>query len=340
MPRHSLVTGATGFIGRVLTARLRDRGDCVRIVSRRADVQRRTQRDLRVAGDVRHYSLDLTSPAALPPGLLDGVDVVFHLAGKAHALSEQRSANDVEYQAANVDSTARLLEAAVAAGVSTFVFVSSAKAAGEPAKWNGAPLDEGVDLPPDTPYGRSKRAAEELVLIAGQRHGLHVCNLRPTLVYGPGVKGNLHKMLHAIDHRRFPPLPDVGNRRSLVYVGDVARAALLAAAAPEAAGQTYLVTDGQEYSTYRLYTAAAAALDRRMPTVTTPMWALSSAAKAGDAVWRLTGRRAPIDSPALDRLVESAWYSSSKITRSLGYRPVHTFETALPAMVARYRADR
>ncbi|MDQ3663497.1 MAG: NAD-dependent epimerase/dehydratase family protein, partial [Actinomycetota bacterium] len=196
-----------------------------------------------------------------------------------------------------------------------------------------------VSIDPRTPYGRSKAAAERLVLAVGQEHEMHTCNIRPVLVYGPGVKGNLHKMLRAVDKRRFPPLPEVHNRRSLIYVGDVARALLLAAEHPGAAGQTFVVTDGVEYSTRQLYEAVAGALGRAVPPVSAPLWSLRALARAGDGAGRLIGRRTPIDTPALGRLVESAWYSSDRIRDELGYEPLSTFDTALPEMVAHYRAS-
>ncbi len=269
----------------------------------------------------------------LPDGLLAGVDVVFHLAGKVHDLAELAPDEDA-YRAANVAGTRALLCAAAAAGVRRFVFMSSLAAVGDTGD---ALADESVATPPTTPYGRTKLEAERLVLAVGERHGMHVCNLRPALVYGAGGKGNLPRMLEAIDRRRFPPVPELGNRRSLVGVGDVVQAALLAAERPEAAGQTYVVTDGRAYSTRDMYVAMARALGRRPGRATVPRWCLTGLARAGDLAGRAGGRRFPFDSAALERLTGSAWFSPARIARELGFQPAQTLETALPEMVAEYR---
>ena len=95
--------------------------------------------------------------------------------------------------------------------------------------------EDGVE--PDTPYGRSKLAAEELVL-----HGGYVPEpvvLRLCMVYGPQAKGNIEKMIEAVRRNRFPPLPEMGNRRSMVHVQDVVQAAVLAGTHPAAVGQAY-----------------------------------------------------------------------------------------------------
>src|SRR2546426_7006349 len=157
-----------------------------------------------------------------------GCDIVYTLAGKAHALKEVRGDEDV-YRAINTEGTRHVLEGAVAIGARAFVLFSSVKAMGE---GGSRCLDESFDGQPETPYGRSKLEAERAVLEIGRRTGIHVTCLRFPLVYGPGDKGNLFRMIAAIDRGVFPPLPELGNRRSMVHVVDAVRAAVLAAGAP------------------------------------------------------------------------------------------------------------
>jgi nucleoside-diphosphate-sugar epimerase len=332
MGKRCLVTGASGFIGRALCQELTAQGGAVlAVMRRRSDGPWEEQANLDLAAGAPDR-LERARP--LLAELLADVDVVFHLAGKVHDLAE-RVPDQVAYQAANVDATRALLEAAVdQPRMPRFVFMSSLAVVGDTGR---ALADESVATPPTTPYGRSKLAAERLVLAAGERHGLHVCNLRPALVYGPGAKGNLPRMLEAIDHRRFPPVPELGNRRSLVGVGDVVSAALLAAERKEAAGQTYAVTDGRAYSTRGMYVAMARALGREPGAVTVPRWCLAGLARTGDLIGRARGRRFVFDSAALERLTGSAWFSAGKIARELGWQPTQTLEAALPAMVAEHR---
>jgi nucleoside-diphosphate-sugar epimerase len=166
---------------------------------------------------------------------------------------------------------------------------------------------------------------------------MHVCCLRPALVYGPGVKGNLLRMMGAVDAGRFPPVPDTGNRRSMVHVDDLVQAAKLAAEKPAANGKTYIVTDGRNYSTREMYVMMAETLGRKVPSWTVPAWLLRGGGYIGDLIGRITGRRFPVDSEAIARLLGSACYSSRKIELELGYRPVRDLGSALPEMVESYR---
>jgi nucleoside-diphosphate-sugar epimerase len=323
---RALVTGAGGFIGRHLIERLRHDGYAVRALVREAGCPGDWPVGVEVvAGDVR-------DPQAMKAAAA-GCRAIFHLAGKAHALTEVQGDEEV-YRAVNTEGTRHIMEGAVAGGAERFVLFSSVKAMGE---GGSRCLDEAFNGRPETPYGRSKLEAERLVWEIGARAGLHVSCLRLPLVYGPGNKGNLFRMIAAIDKGRFPPLPELGNRRSVVHVANVVEAAFLAAGAPVANGQCYIVTDGLPYSTRELYEWICLALGRPIPRWHVPVWALRLLGYAGDAVGRLRGRRFLFDSDALDKLIGSAWYSSEKIARELGYRPSVTFEQALPELIAWYR---
>jgi len=321
-----LITGASGFIGRHLTDRLLREGRSVRAVvhagAQPADFHGRAEvivEDVRDAGAMK-------AAAA-------GVDTVFHLAAKVH---DREGGGDhvAAYHAINVEGTRNMLEAAVAGGTKRFVFFSSVKAMGEePTECR----DESWDAVPLTAYGKSKLAAEQLVFEYGQRNNLDVACLRLPLVYGRGVKGNLLRMIEAIDRGLFPPLPRFGNHRSMVHVEDVVQSALLVSETPTARGRCYLVTDGRAYSTRELYVLIRQALGRGIPAWHLPLWALKVAGVAGDAIGSVLGKRCLFDSNALDKLIGSAWYSSERISRELGYRPTHSFEDALPEMIAWYR---
>ncbi len=259
---------------------------------------------------------------------LPAADVCFHLAGKAHALSETRQ-DEAAYFSINTDGTRKLLESCRAAGVRRFVFFSSVKAMGE----GGAEAqDESAECRPETPYGASKREAERLVLEGGYVPEPVV--LRLSMVYGPTRRGNLPRMIEAVARGRFPPLPETGNRRSMVHVEDVVEAALLAARHPRAAGQTYIVTDGRGYSTRQIHAWICDALGKPRPGWTLPLGVLQMVARLGDGVGALRQRRFAFDSQALDKLVGAALYSSARIERELGFQPQRDLRAALPEIVA------
>lgn len=304
-----IVTGASGFVGRALCERLQAEGRAVTAVMRRpADGPWDSARRVDLGREL------------IPDALLAGVDTVFHLAGKAHALADSPDAEE-DYRRSNVQSTLDLLAAARRCGVRAFIYFSSVKA-----------IAEGPDgTPPDTPYGRSKLAAERAVLEGGDVP--HAVVLRPSLVYGPHPKGYLELMIRAIRGGWFPPLPELGNGRSMVHRNDLAEAALLCAQDPRARGRTYVVTDGTGYSTRRIYELILDALGRAPPRWNLPVALLRLAALGGDAIGRLRGRRFSLDSDVIEKLIGSAVYDGLPIRQELGFRPRRSLEDSIREMV-------
>ncbi len=210
-----------------------------------------------------------------------------------------------------------LAEAAGRAGVRRLVFLSSVKAMGDPGD---DCIDETWPVPPASAYGLAKREAEAVLLATGERFGMHVVCLRLAMVYGAGGRGNLERMTALVRRGWFPPLPETGNRRSMVHVADVVAAMRLVAGEPRAAGRSYIVAHPQTHSGRQLYDALRAASG--MPPVgwAVPRGVLAAAARLGDLGAAVLGRRMPLDSEALDRLLGSACYSPARIERELGWR--------------------
>lgn len=328
--RNVLVTGATGFIGQKLVQALERRPEiAIHVLARNISRVESMWGRHRVVGRPG----DLEAIRSLDH-VCDDVDTVFHLAGFAHAVSVSPSEEEAIHKRITVGGTEALLAVAIRAGVRRFVFVSSVKATGE----GGAGLiDENDESVPTTAYGRAKRAAEEVILTAGKRGDIETVVLRLPLVYGAGSKGNIPRMITAIDHGRFPPLPEVGNRRSMVHVDDVVQALLLAADRPQAIGQIYLVTDEGAYSSCEIYQAICNSLGKRPWPSLIPAALLRTLAYAGELLERWSGRRFPFNRQVLEKLLGSAWYSSAKIRHDLGFQPRWTFYTALPEMIEAYR---
>ena len=323
--RHVLITGAAGFIGNALSERLAALGARVTGMVRRS-----------VPGvwhDEFICDLDVPEEQLLP----ESIHIVFHLAGRVHQPDDDPKV-DTPYMRTNVAGTRWLLEAARAREVRRFVYVSSTKAMGE---GTAETVDEETRPRPQDAYGRSKLAAERLVLDAGSKTNLETVVVRLPAVYGPGSKGNIAQMLERIRSGRFPPLPEFGNRRSLVHVANVVDALLLVGSHPNAAGEEFLVTDGCDRSTRALYEAMCAALGKAVLPWSIPRWALGLTARAGDGIADLTGLPVPMDSVRYSKLAGSASYSCEKLSSRLGYTPKHTLAQGLSAMVAELeRAER
>lgn len=315
MSKEVLVTGANGFIGTRLCRLLTSHGYKIRILSHK-----------RLDDNSEAFQMDLASDNC-PLGLCTGIEAIFHLAGKAHDLAE--NSEDVKhYFDINTEGTRKLLEAARQADVKQFIFFSSVKAVGN---LENQLMDESVTAEADTPYGQSKFAAEQLVLFGGYVPKPVV--IRPSMVYGKAEKGNLARMIRAIARGVFPPLPETQNLRSMVHVDDVARAALLAAENPNAAGQIYIVTDGHFYSTRQIYDWIRSALAKPSIGWSIPLGLLNGLAKTGDFISQILGRRFLFDSAALQKLTGSACYSSAKIEAELGFQPDYDLQQALPDIV-------
>jgi len=230
--------------------------------------------------------------------------------------------------------TRRLLEACDRTAVRHIVYFSSVKAMTEQAE---GILDESFPPHPTTAYGRTKLEAEESIRRFGLEQGVRTTTLRLPLVYGPGNKGNVYRMIEAVDRCRFAVIGRGENRRSMVYVGNVVEATLAVARRRDLPGDVYLVTDGTDYTVRELYEAIARGLDRRPMPFGVPLFAAALLARLGDVGGRVTGRMLPFNSGALAKLTGDLRFSSERIRREVGFTPAHRLQEAIDETIRWYR---
>lgn len=319
-----LVTGAGGFLGRTLVRGLLGAGFRVRVFVRAAascfpDSVETVIGDIRDPGCARRAT--------------GGCESIVHLAGKAHAI-EDEGVREEEYQSVNVEGTKLLLQASAIDGVRKFVFASSVKVFGE--ETTGC-VDEQVPAAPQTAYARSKWEAEKLVASHAQPCDLATVSLRLPLVYGPTRKGNLYRMIAAIDHGRFPPLPSLQTVRSMLHVENFVSAILAALQSAAFPLPMYVVADAKPYSTTEVYDMLRKGLGRPTPHWRVPLWMLGMGARCGDLLQTLVRRPMPLSTSILSKLTGEAWYSPAALMRDLGYQPRFTFEAAVPELIRHYR---
>jgi UDP-glucose 4-epimerase len=320
-----LVTGAGGFLGSCLIGELRRDGRQIRAVLRDKRQAVLLPSDVEtVLADVREKSRMLESAA--------GCETIIHLAGKAHALDE--IGHDHEYEAVNVEGTRNVLEAAVASGTKRLLFISSVKVFGE--ETDGC-VDEASEANPQTAYGRSKWDAERLVAEYGERSGMMALSLRLPMVYGPTMKGNLYRMIAAIDRGWFPPLPPLSTRRSMLHIQNLAHAIQACLASQQFVRPAYIVTDEESYSTTAMYEQIRLGLGKSLPAWRVPLGLLKLTAVTGDLIQTVTRRGFPLTSETLQKLIGSACYSPAALMREMGYRPTCAFADAVPALIEHYR---
>lgn len=252
---------------------------------------------------------------------LQDVETVVHLAALAH---RGRGVAERDYVRANVEVTRALVAAGLRCGVRRFVFASSVKVNGE--RTFEQPFRERDAPNPQDAYGRSKQAAEQVLHAAAAR--LETVILRLPLVYGPGVGANLLALMRAVDRGLPLPLAGVRNTRSFLFTGNLVSAIDAARLHPAAAGETFLVCDGEDLSTPELVRRLAARLERRPRLVACPLWLLRAAAVA-------VGKR-----DALARLTGSLAVDASRFRAVTGWRPPFTVDEGIAATVAWYRSRR
>lgn len=299
-----LITGADGFVGHPLVDRLTHSGFQVVAALRRPPTQPFPSGvETRIVGD-------LTDPAADWETACEGIDAVAHLAGRAHIMDDPAAAARF-YRAVNTDGTVRLAGIARRRGVKRFVFVSSAKAMGEETP-PGVEWNEATEPHPEDEYGRSKLEAERALLEMHADDGFPCVVLRPPLMYGPGMKGNLRTLLDAV-RRGWPlPLGGIGNRRSLLDVHRFAEAIELALTHPAATGKVFLAADMAPISTGELVAAMAMAAGRPARLFALPGF-----------FWRLAARF-PFVGPRIRRLTGSLVLDARKIQAELGWQPAES----------------
>lgn len=310
-----LVTGANGFVGQSLCAAAAARGSSVRGATRRASPLPGGAENV-VVGDIDGF----TDWAAA----LQGVEVVVHLAARVHVMRDTSADPLAEFLQANLHATINLAVQAAHAGVKRLVYVSSIKVNGEETG-EGRAFTAADSPDPHDPYAVSKWQAELALHEIAAESGLQVVILRPPLIYGPGVKGNFLRLLQALDKGIPLPLASTRNARSMLYLENMVDALLLCATHPAAAGQTYLVSDGEDIDTPGLLRRLGDALGRAARLLP---WSPAVLKLAG----RLLGK-----SDQVERLLGSLQVDSGKIRRELNWTPPYTLQQGLQATAEWYR---
>jgi UDP-glucose 4-epimerase len=249
---------------------------------------------------------------------LEGVTDVVHLAARAHITQETSSDAYAAFRAVNTAGTLNLARKAAAAGVRRFVFLSSVKVNGE-----GSPQAyRETDTPaPEDAYAVSKWEAEQGLWEISAETGMQIVILRIPLVYGPGVSANFLQLLQTVNKGWPLPLGGIANRRSLLYVGNLVDAMLVALEHPDAANKLYLLSDGQDVSTSQLVVLIAKALNKPPRLFAVPQGLLRMVAS-------LMGK-----TNAVDRLFGSLILDSSKFRKELSWVPPFSMQQGLAETV-------
>lgn len=263
-----LVTGSGGFVGKFLVERLRQLGVEEIVCHTRAELDS-------VPPDCEHFPA-IVGPKTDWTEALIGVDVVFHLAARAHKLADQRYGEEATrlYRSVNRDGSIRLAEQAAQSGVKRFIFLSSIGV-------NGI---ESFDVPftaddmpnPQTPYAISKLEAEQELTCLSRKVQMEIVIVRAPLVYGAQAPGNLGVLLYAVRSLKVLPFGSIRyNRRSFISVENLVDFLISGCLLCKAAkNEIFVVSDGQDISTTELIVNMANAFSVKVWLLPIPSWIL------------------------------------------------------------------
>ncbi|MGV8921034.1 MAG: UDP-glucose 4-epimerase family protein [Pseudomonas sp.] len=304
-----LVTGASGFLGGSLVKALASSGAFSVTAPLRkphtafpASVRNLPIADLDASTNWQHS--------------LPGVEVVVHAAARVHVMNEAAVDPLAEFRKVNVEGTLNLARQAAAAGVKRFIFISSIKVNGEGTSSDKPFCADDSPMPGDA-YGISKAEAEQGLRELAAETGMQVVIIRPVLVYGPGVKANFLNMMRWLSKGIPLPLGAIHNRRSLVSLENLISLIVVCIDHPQAANQTFLVSDGEDVSTSDLLRKLGVALGAPARLLPVPVWLMRGAAT-------LVGRRS-----FSQRLFGSLQVDISKNQMLLGWSPPVSLDQGL-----------
>ncbi|MBE7373014.1 UDP-glucose 4-epimerase family protein [Pseudomonas lopnurensis] len=302
-----LLTGASGFLGSAVIARLSQQDQIILSCAVRSPLAQ-----VRFAA----FSVgDLCATNDWSQALL-GQQVVIHAAARAHIMKDELADPLAEYRLVNVEGTLNLARQAATAGIKRFIYISSIKVNGESTPL-GKPFVSSDAPAPEDPYGLSKLEAEQGLMQLAAHTGMEVVIIRPPLVYGPGVKGNFASMIKLVEKGIPLPLGAIHNKRSLVSIDNLVDLIIRCIDHPAAANQVFLAGDGEDLSTSELLRGVGRAMGKPARLIPVPAGMLQFGAA-------LLGKAA-----MAQRLLGSLQVDISKTCELLDWKPPYTVEEGL-----------
>lgn len=315
MSKSILLTGASGFVGRQLSARILKENVNLTCAVRSSFVCEGASRMEHIAGI--DGQTDWTK-------CLAGVDIVIHAAARVHIMKDTSLDPLTEFRKINVDGSLNLARQAVSAGLKRFVFISSVKVNGEETTRKPfAAFDEPAPL---DPYGQSKLEAEIALRELSHATGLEVVIIRPPLIYGPGVRANFLKLMQLVRIGIPLPLGAIHNCRSMVALDNLVDLLIACTHHPAASGQTFMVSDDSDVSIAELLRMLASAMGKRSILLPVPAGII-----AGTAA--LFGKSA-----MASRILGSLQVDINHTKSTLGWKPVVTVQESINKTVAHFLA--
>jgi nucleoside-diphosphate-sugar epimerase len=321
-----LVTGATGFIGSHLVDRLLSEGANVRCLVRATSPRGGAARHLPAQG-AKPVLGDLTTRAGLEEAL-DGVGIVFHVAGVTKALHAS------DYHLGNVKATQNLLDA-MQAGSARLVHVSSLAAMGPSP--DAVALREDAEPTPLTLYGKSKLEGEQAVRRSPVSSRATI--IRPPVVYGPRDV-DVYQIFKAAASGALVRIGRPDSYFSFIYVADLVDGLILAGQSPAGAGKTYFLANPSPVSWTEFAAIAATTMVKKLRTFTVPVWAAYLAGSSADLLSRVTGRPGILSRDKILDARQRYWICDpARAAAELGFQTQTSLREGVAATLEWYRHE-
>lgn len=305
---RALVTGASGFVGKALCMELATRGFDIVAVIRTHDAPLAEMASKLIIANLADINDEFQSA-------LQQVDVVIHVAGRAHVLKEQAANPYQAYAKINIEATKNLALAAASNGVKRFIFISSIKVNGETTSM--VPFNELNTPSPEDDYGKTKYEAEKELRVIAANSNMEIVIIRPPLIYGKGVKANFKNLIKLCHYKLPLPFGAIHNKRSMVYVENLVDFIITCASHPKAANEIFLISDDEDVSTSELILAIRQSLS--LPALLIPIpqqWVVF--------LLSLIGKKS-----LATRLCGNLQVDISKAKTLLGWKPPYSFKQGI-----------
>jgi nucleoside-diphosphate-sugar epimerase len=307
------VTGSSGFVGKLLVKQLSTQDYSIVAASRLSIDSKAT---------VQYIKVEEINQQTNWLGFLEKVDVVIHLANRAHVMHEYEHNPYCIYREINVEATINLARQAIETGVKRFIYISSVKVNGEYTSVR--PFTEEDKPEPEDDYGISKYEAEEALIALCKNAKLELIIIRPPLIYGPNVKGNFFNLIKLCNKSLPLPFGSIKNKRSFVYIDNLISLIETCITHPNAANHTFLVSDNDDQSTTELIDAIKSALGKFKLLIPLPHRILSG-------ILKLMGKKR-----LEQRLMGNLQVDISKAQSLLGWSPPYTFKEGIERTIKYY----
>lgn len=322
------VTGATGFIGHNLVHALLQQGNEVTVLARSPEKAEKL-----FQGQVKIIRGDVTDKKTLA-GVCRGQEAVFHLAALMGHDSPDKEAF-AKFRSVNVEGTKNMVQQAVLADVPKFIYISSTAALGIVTTHF---INDQTPCRPKTPYQVSKYEAEQLVLNAIRENGLNAIIVRPSMVYGPGFKGDFLTIAKVVKTGFFPSIGTGQNLGPALFISDVVDG-LVKIMEKGKIGSKYFLTSEKSYPMREKAFIISRALNRKLRFVYVPSRLALSGAGLIESVFALLHKKPPVTKSNILSTITDRTFDVAPLQRDVGFKQHVTIEEGLAKTVNYYLAN-